>query len=174
MDNNSIKYIFNWGDGTNTASDFFENDTIYKTLHKWTVAGIYSVTVYAKDENNATSEMVRITVLIDSHYVENIGYLLDNDGDEVYDLFHNHTTGIETDVEKQNDGKYLIDKDGDGNWDYTYVPETGEIESYESDKSELSQQAEDNIVIVILAIFLIIISLILLIVRRSRKNKLNF
>ena len=174
IDNNSIKYILNWGDGTNTASDFFENDTIYKTLHKWTDAGIYSVTACAKDENNATSEMVRITVLIDSHYVENIGYLLDNDGDETYDSFHENKTGVETDVEKQNDGKYLIDEDGDGNWDYTYVSETGEIESYKSDKSELSQQTEDNIVIVILAIFLIIISLILLIVRRSRKNKLNF
>ena len=64
------------------------------------------------------------------------GYLIDEDSDGIYDLFHNNTSNEDIPVEQQDDGRYLIDEDGDGNWDYIYDPETNELEKYTGEPEE--------------------------------------
>ncbi len=137
-DNDTIKYIFDWDDDTNiTEADFFNNNnTLANASYSWTIAGVYVLKVYAKDKNSATSNIVEHTVYIDSIIVRTIGYLTDDDGDGVYDTFHNDTTGIETDVELLDDKTYLIDNDGDDEWDYVFDPETGRPTRYEKDEAE--------------------------------------
>ncbi len=68
--------------------------------------------------------------MIDAIDVGDLGYFTDDDGDEIYDMFHNNTIGIETAVELQDDGTYLIDNDGDGVWDYNYNTTSGMITQY--------------------------------------------
>ena len=136
-ENDTIKYIFDWDDDTNiTETDFFNNNTLANASHSWTIAGVYVLKVYAKDKNNATSNIVEHTVYIDSIIVGTIGYLTDDDGDGVYDTFHNDTIGIETDVELPDDKTYLIDNDGDDEWGYIFDPKTGKLTIYKKDEAE--------------------------------------
>jgi hypothetical protein len=139
------------------------NGTLYTTSHNWSYPEIYTIRVYAKDENNANSKTMELTVLIDTHYTGSIGYLIDSDSDGVYDLFHSNATRKETVVELQADGKYLIDNNGDEIWDYTYEPTIGlllliSMEEEEVEETEIPWTMTVAIII-ILAIIAIIVFL---------------
>jgi hypothetical protein len=62
-------------------------------------------------------------------YVSNIGYLVDSDGDETLDTFHNYETRELTNVKLEADN-YLIDYDGDSKWDFVYNNADG-LSSYQ-------------------------------------------
>lgn len=64
LDNDTIRYIFNWGDGTNTTSDFLASNTAYTATHNWTDGGEYIVAVYAEDINGGVSNISRMMVSI--------------------------------------------------------------------------------------------------------------
>jgi len=132
-DNDTICYIFDWGDGIKNKSGFLPNGTTYTTTHKWISAGIYTVNVTATD-NKTTSKTVKLIVSIDAEYADDLGYLLDINGDEIYDLFYSNITKTKTTVEKQDGGNYSIDVNGDGNWDYTYNPTEGTITPIKKEK----------------------------------------
>jgi len=138
-DNDTIRYTFEWGDGTNTTTEFLQNGTTTTQNHTWTAAGIYVIKVFAIDENNATSETEKLIMLIDAHYIQDIGYLLDNNGDGTYDSFHNEASGQETDV-GQDGRKYLIDSDGDGEWDHEYDSETKTLSGCGQEQKEEEKQ----------------------------------
>jgi hypothetical protein len=62
-DNDTLQYIFYWGDGTKTITDFLTNGTITPLqLHSWTEPGTYTVNVRAYDgelySDNATLTFV--------------------------------------------------------------------------------------------------------------------
>lgn len=57
---------------------------------------------------------------------------IDNDGDGIYDSFYSNATGETTTVEEQADGTYLIDDDGDGEWDYIFDLES--LANYQAEK----------------------------------------
>ncbi|MFW6121553.1 MAG: PKD domain-containing protein, partial [Petrotogales bacterium] len=124
LDNDTIQYTFDWGDNETDVSEFLANGTIFSITHNWTSYGIYTVGVYATDENNATSGVAEFIVLIDIHYCDNIGYLIDNNSNGFYDLFYCNETDNETFTKEEN-GTYLIDTDGDDKWDYAYNQDTG-------------------------------------------------
>ena len=71
----------------------------------------------------------KITVYIDAKQTGDIGYLLDNDGDGIYDAFYSDVSKQITTVQKK-DGNYNIDSDGDGDWDYTFNTTKG-LTSYQ-------------------------------------------
>jgi len=131
LDNDTILYLFDWDDGTNTTSAFLASSITYNTSHNWTTSGVYMITIYTEDENNALSGTTEMTVFIDMNvqFIDDAiqGYLLDTGNDGIYDIFHNNATGNETTVELQNNGNYLIDSDGDVLWDYEYNPETNTL-----------------------------------------------
>ncbi|UCH71762.1 MAG: PKD domain-containing protein [Thermoplasmatales archaeon] len=131
-DNHTIQYTFDWGDGETTTTEFLPNGTVTPPQnHTWTSAGKYTIDVKA-DDNRTESGIKSLIILIDAINVTDsglyIGYMTDDDADGTYDKFH--TTGVETDVEKQNDGTYLIDNDGDEEWDYVYDPDTDTLTEY--------------------------------------------
>ena len=136
LDNDTIKYSFVWGDGETTTTELLPNGTITEQKHTYAGAGKYTIQVTAND-NSTDSATATYSVLIDAidlEYNETyVGYMTDDDGDGTWDKFH--ATGVETDVELQEDGTYLIDSDGDGEPDYVYDPNTGELTLYTAETS---------------------------------------
>lgn len=55
----------------------------------------------------------------DLQYVGDVGYLVDSNSDTVFDVFYCNETGEVTNVELRA-GNYLIDFNGDNNWDFIY------------------------------------------------------
>ena len=151
-DNDTITYNINWGDGNNITKENLTNGTTYQTNHTWKKYGIYKITFKATDQNNATTKT--ITIYIDIQTINELnGYLIDENSDDIYDLFHNNTTNNDTAVKQQTNGKYLIDDNGDGNWDYIYDPETG-LEPYH-ENSEDKETPGFGMILLILSILII-------------------
>ena len=124
-DNDTIQYVFDWGDGTITTTDYLASGNITYQTHYWTQYGEYLISVQAFD-NETSSEIDYHTILIDILPIDDIikGYLINEDEEESFDIFDNHDTHNKTAVEKEND-TYLIDTNGDGTWDYTFNRKTG-------------------------------------------------
>lgn len=129
-DNNLIRYNFNWGDGETFNSELLTNGTILNITHNWTSYGIFTITVFVTDENNASSGITEFIVMIDTHFCGDIGYLIDSDSNGSYDLFYCNNTGVESAIKEEN-GSYLIDIDGDEKWDFGYNFDTGLLSYYE-------------------------------------------
>ena len=115
-DNDTIRYHFDWDDGTTNITEFLPNGTETMQMHIWIAADIYTISVQAYD-NNTLSSATNHVILIDAHIIEDIGYITDDDVDGTYGTFHGEK--INTDLGLDG-GKYLIDINGDGNWNYTY------------------------------------------------------
>ena len=125
LENETIKYVIDWGDESElTETNYTGSNTSVNASHNWTDAGVYHVSVYAKDFRNETSESTRLLVFIDVNVEfiddELFGYLIDYDKTGIFDVFYNNETGYEIGIEKQEDGTYLIDIDSDGEWDYSF------------------------------------------------------
>ena len=110
-------------------------------------------------DNETYSGTASYVVLIDAHIVEDIGYITDDDADGTFDMFHGEN--IETEL-GQEDGKYLIDTNGDGDWNYTYDLIEG-LETY--NKSE-----EIEIPWIMIAAIIIATALIAIIVYLYKKE----
>lgn len=138
-DNDTIQYVFNWEEGDITTTDFLQNGTATMQEHNWSAAGLYTIEVKAYD-NETFSGTTSYVVLIDVLYVRDIGYLIDDDANGIYDAFYSNSTGDETSVELQQNGTYLTDDDGDEAWDYIYDPQTNTLWGY----SEGEEEAEED------------------------------
>jgi PKD repeat protein len=133
-DGDSLKYSVNWGDGNSDESEKLASGTTYEMDHSWSLAGKYTLEVRVSD--NETSSVNEITVLIDAINVGTLGYLTDDDGDEVYDAFYLNVLKNKRNVSRQDNGTYLIDVDGDGKWDHLFDPVSGEVSEYEEKLEE--------------------------------------
>jgi len=129
-ENDTIQYVFDWDDGTSqTTTNLTASETSVNATHTWMSAGVYKVSIFAQDEHDKTSDLTEILVLIDVN-VEFIndeinGYLIDYEKTGTFEVFYNNATDSEIGVEEQVDGTYLIDSNGDGEWDYSYDLTTG-------------------------------------------------
>jgi PKD repeat protein len=168
-DNDTIQYIFDWDDGETTNTTFLANGTSATQNHTWDSPGIYTIVIYAMDENNATSDPTEVMVSIDALMVDDLGYLIDEDADGTYDSFYNTTSDQETDVELQDDGTYLIDDDGDNQWDWIYDPETNQLTKYEPEPEEPMDYTYLLILLAIIIILIIIIAAVM--ARKKGKGK---
>ena len=121
-DNDTIQYTIDCGDLVSRSSGFLPNATNYTVNHSWAAAGRYSVTVTVTD--NQTESSAKMTVYIDAVKTGEIGYLLDNDSDGIYDAFYSDELKQTMTVQKK-DGSYTIDSDRDGDLDYTYNETNG-------------------------------------------------
>ena len=154
--NDTIKYTFHWNDSTIESSEFLSNGTSWTRNHSWTTAGKCIITVTATDnQTNSSSEK---TIWIDAVSVDDIGYLIDIDGDGIYNSFHNETNGKETSL-GQKDGDYLIDSDGDGKWDYAFDATKG-LTPYQQPKTPGFE-----------LIFIIVAITFMLLWKRKRKDR---
>ena len=61
-DQDELKYIIQWGDGTETETDFLPSGIFYNSFHKWTKLGTYTMNVTAYDGqiNSTTSKIIKI------------------------------------------------------------------------------------------------------------------
>jgi len=161
-DNDTISYTFDWDDRTElTITDFLRNGTSSIQNHSWTQAGRYDIIVTVMDANNETTQNTT-TIYIDSHLIKDeiTGYLIDADGDGIYDLFYDETLGEETQVQQDTKEHYFIDLDGDGNWDYQYDPTTESIAAIDYEQSNMTSIDIPWTLIIIIINALIIISAI--------------
>ena len=150
LDNDTIKYTINWDDGTvPDVSNPLPNGTTYTTFHSWAAAGRYTVTITADDNKTITQN--ETIIFIDTINIGDIGYITDDNADGVYDKFQDDE-GLVTDLGQEN-GKYLIDSDGDGEYDCTYNPVTGAITSL---KEKETTETLDVLWIIIVGIILVI------------------
>ncbi|MCX6667865.1 MAG: PKD domain-containing protein [Euryarchaeota archaeon] len=177
-DGDTISYTFNWGDGESTTMGYYPSGTpVNNATHTWAYAGVYNIWVQAKDYNNATSEKAYLTILIDTIKVGDIGYLIDLDGDGIYDEFES-AEGLHliTNITKQTDGTYLIDSDGDSDWDWIYDPTTDTLTAYTTSEGAPTQVTKaDNTLWYALTmgtiLAVILIAIIYLATRKKQKPK---
>jgi len=174
-DNDSIKYVFDWGDNTNTTTEYVPNATAFTETHNWSEAGIYTIKVNAIDEHNASSIKAELKVFINSCYVNNRGYLLDNKCDGTYDSFYNNKTGKITTVESLGNFTYKLDIDENGEWDHKYNTETQNLEALAQPEGE-GKTTDNNFVLApvksaIIGLIIIVIILIIVTLLRTKTTK---
>ena len=167
-DNDTIKYIFSWGDGQTFTTNFFASGILTTTSHTWSAAGRYVISVTASD-NKTESATASIAILIDTQYVGDLGYLIDTNGDGIYDQFYSNSTGLTTPVELQDDGTYLINSDNDSDWDYIFDPQTKQVTTY---PAEEENQLLSPLMILggILGFIAVLFLLILMLTRRKKQT----
>jgi len=125
LDNNTLQYIFDWGDGTDTTTSFLPNGTISNQSHEWTHYGVYTITVKAFD-GSTESASNSYDIWIDVYPIDDDikGQLVDKNSNEPYDLFEQDDNGTIINIEMDGD-TYLIDIDEDGKIDYAFNFEDG-------------------------------------------------
>jgi PKD repeat protein len=165
-DGDTIKYTINWDDGETGETIFLPSGTSTVETHMWNSPGKYLLKITASD-NKTVSATKTYTVLIDVHLVSNIGYLIDENADGIYEKFKSDKTGTENQVEQQAGGTYLIDGDNDGKWDYSYDMSTKTLEDYNSSSSDTSTS---NSIFLLLG-FLVVIVIIIAMAAYWQKNK---
>jgi len=158
IDDDVINYHLKWGDGNETVSSFLPNGTSYETEYMWQSAGVYIIEVVA-DDNKTKSESSTLTILINSKYIKNYGYLIDNNSDGTYDLFFNNNTKSKRIVLNEDINKYLIDINEDGEWDYIYNTLNDTITPYNNQNNidNSIYLSQSNIFIFLILIFSIVI-----------------
>jgi hypothetical protein len=68
MDNDTIRYIIDFGDGTdNETTMYLANNTPSILSHIWGSAGVYVIKVYAEDAMGALSDISQTTITVDAH-----------------------------------------------------------------------------------------------------------
>ena len=168
-----LRFIFDWGDGTSTTSGVVNSGITATVTHNWSTYGVYEVKVTAEDNYSAqisTTFNVYIDIIVIDDDIK--GFIIDQDGNDPFDVFDNTETNDETDVELDS-GSYLIDSDGDGKWDYAYSEESGLISYYMFvyHKYLIIYQAQKSTPGFELVVLLAAIVIAALIVNKKRKNK---
>jgi uncharacterized repeat protein (TIGR01451 family) len=164
-DGDLLSYVFDWNDGTEDSTESIPAGTEGSADHVWYEAGIYTISVHAFD-GELQSGSTELTVLIDVLYVKDIGYLIDNDSDGIYDNFFSNSTNNITSTKQRKDGRYLINDDDDGDWDWIYDPETDTLEPYTPPKEE-----GFNLLWLLILLFIVLILLIFLLAKRRKKKE---
>jgi|GEM_PF-3730592 len=172
-DNDQLRYIISWGDNTNaTTTILLPNETNSTLTHDYTEPGVYTITAYAIDVNNAPSEATNLTILVNIRYVGTVGYLIANTNNGNYDRFYSNLTKNTTFVQ-QNNNIILIDSDNDGILDHEYNIITDDLSAY-SAPQQTSQQTSPltfDMIILLTAFFVIILEITLyIIVIRKRQQ----
>ena len=122
-DGTLVNYTWILGDST----------TLYGAIvnHSYTAIGTYTITLIVTDNDGFTNSTTTQAVIYIGTYTDEInGDFIDSNDDGIYDEYINQTTGVSTHMMLLSNGKYLIDDDNDGEWDYIYDPASGEITEY--------------------------------------------
>lgn len=156
--NDSLLYTFDWGDGTIQSTSRLPSGQWCTLNHTWMKAGRYIIQVTVSDSTISVSS--RFIIWIDAIAVTDIGYLLDEDSDGVYDTFYNQQTkNISAAAKKQ--GVYLIDVNGDTYWDYEYNITNGILLSILPQTSSIHAA---TVPLMLLSIAIIIVSVLLFVI----------
>jgi len=166
-DGDDLYYMFDWGDGSKTISNFTQNATQVTFNNSWSTWGIYTISVTASD-NKTNSDATEHVILIDVIWVKTIGYLIDTDSDGDYEKFYSNETETQTNPKKLENGSYLINSDTDKEYDWIYDPITDTLWKYNP-----SKEPDDYTLWYALAAILIILFLLIIagIIGKRQKDK---
>jgi len=127
-DNDTIHFEIDWGEGNTTVSEPVNSSKIFEISHAWDTYGIYTVAVTAYDKINATTDTYTLTIQVDIKILDELnGWIIDRDGDGVFDQYKDLTNSTLHNIQEQETGNYLIDTNNDGIWDYDYQLANGDI-----------------------------------------------
>jgi hypothetical protein len=168
-DNDTIQYVFNWGDYNTTETDFLHSGTIFTVKYKWTTAGIFKIKVVALDSNLKSSESTEINILIDVLYCKDIGYFIDDNSNGIYDRFYSNETKLITDVVYE-DGNYIIDIERDGVDNYIYNLNNDALTNVETPEEDESTDKKRDMIYLIVILIIVILTLILIISNRQKRK----
>jgi hypothetical protein len=169
-DSNTISYTFDWGDGNKEYSEVVATGTNCTRNHSWMQAGKYTLIVTVNDTTSDSSS--KMIIWIDAVDVGSEGYLLDNDGDGLFDVFYNEKTGGETETQLRGD-LYLIDVNGDRQWDYEFNASSGSL-SWVLRQQQNSINTSSSPLLLISGIVLVVFFMVVFIIlyrRRSSKQQ---
>ena len=169
-DNDTIMYVVNWGDKEEENTSFMPQGDSVSVKHSWKDPGKYRVTVYSTD-GKTTSATTEKTVLIDILTIAGIGYLVDEDGDGIYECCFIDNLGETTDVEHSTDDTYLIDENNDGTWDFSYSLSSGILSSLDQNNKKTEESSMDLQMILLLVGAIIIIGVILIAYYMNRQKR---
>ena len=154
---NFVQYRFDWGDGSISEwTSLARSGSTLQSSHSWEDPGEYIVKSQSRDQYRLTSswsEPSNVTIESDSDndkLSDNVEANLGSDPSDSTDvsivainsvnhyivstqqnvIFYNSTTENTSAIRTESDGKYLIDDDKDGRWNYVYDPSSGTIEEY--------------------------------------------
>lgn len=169
-ENSTLFYTFVWGDGVSNTTTAEVSGTPVTFIHTWTHAGIYTVSVTASDGETSSAPATMI-VLMSVEYVGDLGYLIDTNGDGIYDAFYSNATGLTNPVHRLADGTYQIDTNGDGTWDHLYNPGTKEVTLYTLPNTGGSGISNGMLILAgILGAILVMFSILLALTRKTQKQ----
>ncbi|MEF8848993.1 MAG: PKD domain-containing protein [Candidatus Thermoplasmatota archaeon] len=161
LDDDNIRYIFDWGDGTTTNTSFVANSTKMSLSHSWEKSGLYSLKVFTEDQYSVpsgTAEML-VYVNVDVVFFDEInGYIVDEGRDGVFDYYHNNNTGADTSLGEDDDGFILIDSDDDGVWNWRYDADEGLYPYVGDEKEETSSFFNLNSIFLIVGIIVVFLA----------------
>lgn len=131
-------------------------------------AGRYIIQVTASDSTISVSS--RFIMWIDAVGVADIGYLLDEDSDGIYDTFYNQQTkNISAAAMEQ--GVYLIDVNGDTYWDYEYNVTNGMLLSILPQTSNINAATFPLMLISIAIIIVLVLLFAIVYIKRFHKKQ---
>ena len=134
LSHDRIVYTITWGDDTNTTTSPQSSGELLTVNHSWEIPGIYYITAMAQI-NQSFSNQTSMMICIDTLLLENLGWLTDDNADQIYDTFTDEHTDLTTSLSVVNQGMYLIDTNGDGTWDYRYDASLELLQTYTDDDS---------------------------------------
>jgi chitodextrinase len=169
--NDTLDIMVDWDDGSLITNITDLQSGVNTTAsHIWNQFGLYTITLYAEDNDNARSSNTMFTIAIDVHQIDDIikGLLIDQNSDGIFDIYQADDTGIESAVSNYNDSWYLIDVEDDGTWDFEYDILTKTLKAY---KDEITEQDNIGLYLLILLIILIFIILGYIVYKKDKDKK---
>jgi len=163
-DNDAVLYKITWGDGTQDTTYLYTSGQNIQRSHRWTTWGFYTIQVSAQDEFDATSNVTKLMVAIDVEHVGNLGYLINTDGSMYYDAFYSNQTQNQEKAQRQQTGVYLLDTNGDGEYDQQYNPASKTFRDYPEGLSP-----SYTMLLVGLVVAVLLLLLLGFLIRRRRK-----
>lgn len=136
---NQISYLFDWGDGISSDwSSYIISTSVFVIPHTWVSSGDYFIKVKARNQyflESPWSDPIHITIKNNTDSTGRTIDLVVIDGDEDHIMFssnhsgtfYNSTSGASSLI-LYTDAGFLLDDDCDGQWDYLYSPENGQIQ----------------------------------------------
>jgi len=177
-----VRYRFDYGNGVISAwTALIPSGSNGYLSFVWDEPGVYLLRVQAinqyglesdwsdpiqvimKNTSEDNGESIDLVMLNNMHY--EILYTSPYEG-----TFYNPASGASTDIRWQENGMFLIDDDGDGRWEFFYIPAQGLIQPY-VEQSFLQKDILSGIpwllIISILTVIFCVIGSILILIKKG-------